>query len=282
MDSIIGLGRAGCNVAREFEKYPQYSVYKLDTNKSDEKNYFNIEKQENIENYEKNCPDLSDFLKFVGKDVLFVTCGASSVSAMALSTLQQIKDRCNISVLYISPDTMLLGGNKKIHECAVFNIFQEYARSGVFKRLYVVENDKIEEIIEEVSIIELYNKINEVIVSTIHMLNVFDNSDAIVSTFTKPHEISRICTLGIVNQDKKEDKMFFDLKNIREKRLYYAIPERALAADKALKQKIINTIQNMNNDGELFVSYAVFPTSYSSNYLYTLSYSSQIQKSEKK
>lgn len=281
MDTIIGLGKAGCNIAKAFEKYPQYKVYTVDTSKNGAYNHLSVEKQDNIENYEKNCPDLSDFLKFIDGEVLFVTSGASEVSAMSLSMLQQIAHKCKISILYVSPNTDLLGGDKKIHERAVFNVFQEYARSGVFKRLYIVENDNIEEIIGEMSILELHDKINEVIVTTIHMINVFDNSDPIVSTFTNPHNISRICTLGIVDPDSKEDKMFFKLENMREKRLYYAVPKRALEVDKTLKQRIVETVQNMNDEGKLFVSYGVFPTNYADNYLYTVSYSSQIQKNEK-
>ena len=282
MDIIIGLGKAGCNVAKAFEKYPQYGVYTIATGKNGAYNHFNVEKQNNIDDYEANCPDLSDFFRFVKGEVLFVTSGASEISAMSLSTLQQIAHKCSISVLYVLPNTDLLGGDKKVHERAVFNVFQEYARSGVFKRLYVVGNDNIEQIIGDMSILELHDKVNEVIVTTIHMINVFDNSEPIVSTFTSPHEISRICTFGIVDPDSKEDKMFFDLKNMREKRLYYAIPQKALESDKRLKQKIVDTVQNMNNEGELFVSYGVFPTNYMNNYLYTVSYSSQIQKNEKR
>ena len=30
MQTIIGLGQAGCNVADKFAEYPQYKVYKID------------------------------------------------------------------------------------------------------------------------------------------------------------------------------------------------------------------------------------------------------------
>ena len=31
MKAIIGLGEAGCNIADQFAKYPQYRIYKIDT-----------------------------------------------------------------------------------------------------------------------------------------------------------------------------------------------------------------------------------------------------------
>ena len=30
MDAVIGLGAAGCNIADQFAKHPQYKVYKID------------------------------------------------------------------------------------------------------------------------------------------------------------------------------------------------------------------------------------------------------------
>ena len=32
MDTIIGLGKAGCSIADKFFQYPQYKIYNIDSN----------------------------------------------------------------------------------------------------------------------------------------------------------------------------------------------------------------------------------------------------------
>ena len=41
MDTIIGLGSAGCNIADAFAKHPQYKTYKIDVKKKLKKKYKN-------------------------------------------------------------------------------------------------------------------------------------------------------------------------------------------------------------------------------------------------
>jgi malic enzyme len=74
MDTIIGLGSAGCNIARLFKNYPQYDVYMIDVDLEGEK-CFALNEENNPEDYERNCPDLSVFLRHIDGDVLFVTSG---------------------------------------------------------------------------------------------------------------------------------------------------------------------------------------------------------------
>ena len=38
MDTIIGLGKAGCAIADKFDQYPQYKVFKIDSEGLDSKN----------------------------------------------------------------------------------------------------------------------------------------------------------------------------------------------------------------------------------------------------
>ena len=55
MDTIVGLGKAGCAIAEKFAKYPQYKVFKIDSEGLDSKNKNNyvLTKQNSPEEYEK-------------------------------------------------------------------------------------------------------------------------------------------------------------------------------------------------------------------------------------
>ena len=237
--NIIGLGEAGCNIAECFKIYPQYNIYKIDTGLKKAKGVYALKHQDNSEAYEKTIPSLHrTFLKGVMHDILFITsCG--NVSGASLQLLNQLhKKNCKISVLYIKPDESSLSKEKKLQNNLMFNVFQEYARSAMFERLYLVDNLKMSEIVGDVPVREYFNQINQTIASTMHMVNVFDNPKSVMDTFAKPVETARISTFGLVEYDKGEEKMFFDLDMSREKRYYYAVPEKTLDSDGTLIKNI--------------------------------------------
>jgi hypothetical protein len=276
MDTIIGLGKAGCNIARAFEKYPQYNVFKINTEHSNEKNYYRLEEQDRPEKYEENCPDLTYFFKYAQGETLFIIGGSSSLAPASLATLQQIKDKCNISILYVRSGVDSLTGVRKLSERTAYYVFQEYARSGVFDKMIIVENETIEKISGGLPVIGYHDSINEYIVSTLHMLNVFSNNKSLIDTFSEPHEIARICTVGMYNSETNQENWFFPLDNEREKYYYYAIPENKLKTDNSL---LLNIREKMGEQKNSF--YGIYSTSYEDEYVYLMSRSSLIQNDEK-
>jgi hypothetical protein len=131
--NIIGLGRAGCAIAGCFSKFPQYEVYKFDNGRAG-KNCFDIPKQKSHEAYEKKCPNFKKDLQNISGDVIFILCGAGSISGCSLGLLEQLTD-VSITVLYVEPDTSMLSETETSQERIVKNVFQEYARSGKFERI---------------------------------------------------------------------------------------------------------------------------------------------------
>ena len=277
METIIALGTVSCNVARKFEKYEEYTTYKIDHEESKEKNYLKVEKFDNPEEYEKNGPNVKNFLKKVSGDVLFIVCGASRTASASLVGLQQIHKRCKISVLYISPETDLLSEGKTLQERAVFNVLQEYTRSALLERMYLISNLSIDPMIEDASIMGYYDSINDLIVNSFHMINFFDHTSSVTDTFSSPAETARISTFGILNPKTGEENLFFPLDKTRETRYYYGIPEEKMTKEKGLHRKIVNQVKNKATEDRK-VSYGIYPTSYEQEYAYILSHSSFIQK----
>ncbi len=107
MDTIIGLGQAGCHIAEKFSNYPQYTIYKIDANlEPDERgnvHSYSVAPQSHPEEYEKNCPDFTNYFENISNDVLFICCGAGYISALTLRVLSHLKNK-NINILYIKPD----------------------------------------------------------------------------------------------------------------------------------------------------------------------------------
>tara|TARA_R110000851_G_scaffold213868_1_gene366490 strand:+ start:354 stop:1181 length:828 start_codon:yes stop_codon:yes gene_type:complete len=274
--NVIGLGQAGCNIADMLSEYPQYKTYKIDVGIEGTRCY-DVKRQKGPEEYEKNVPSMKTFFRGIKGETLFVIGGSGHISAMCLRVMEQIKDKCEISVLYIRPELSLLSKTKSLHERATFNVLQEFARSGLLKVLYLASNINLENILGNVPIIGYNNKINELLVSTIHMINVFKNSEPVMGKIEEPSEICRIATFGISEIEEGEEKFFFSLDNTTERCYIYGINEERLATEGGLKKKIISRIKSTSSEESIQVSFGVFPTNYQQDYCYTLNYTSIVQ-----
>jgi len=281
MKTIIGLGQAGCNIAEKFKKYPQYKVCKIDVGLEEEADSYAMKYQISPELYEFKCPSLKTFLKEVSNNILFIT-SSGNISGASLRILKQLKDKAdNIKVLYIKPDLSLLVETKKLQENLVFRVLQEYARSGVFERLYIIDNLKVASIVGDIPVREYFNHLNEVIVSTMHMINVFDNSKSVMDNFFPATETARIFTFGLIDLKEEEEKMFFNFDMPREKKYYYAYPEKIIETDGTLMKKIKKYIKKNTEHDKIKIGYGIFSTDYEQPYAYCVSSSTLVQENEK-
>ena len=275
MDTVIGLGKAGCAIADNFAEYSQYKAYKIDVGLPTTANTFGLKESQNIEDYEKNCPDMAKFFEGVNGDILFVVGGSGKASVTSLSLLEYLR-HCNISVLYIKPEEDFLGAEGKLVNNLVFNVFQEYARSGVFDRLYLVDNVLVEKAIPPTSLKNHYINLNEAIVSSLHMINVFNHIPAVTDTFSPLPIATRISTIGFVDPKKNVDKMFFSLDNVSDRVYYYACNKMKLETENNLFGEIKNSLKR-KMEADVRVSYGIFETDYDEDYIYCVAHTSAIQ-----
>tara|TARA_R100000152_G_scaffold18326_1_gene10094 strand:- start:91 stop:930 length:840 start_codon:yes stop_codon:yes gene_type:complete len=274
MDILIGLGNVGYKLTKAFSKHPQYKIITID---HEESATIRVPKKNHPEKYEENFPDIGDSLSEVSGEILFIVSGASIISGASLRILQQIHGRGKVSVLYIHPDVDTLSDTRRLQANLVFGALQNYARSGVFKQFYVIDNQLIDKILGGAPIMGYYDSLNEVIVATIHMINVFNHTEPVVGTLSDPKNTCRISTFGILNPQTGEESPFFSLDNVKEKRYYYAIPETELKTDKTLMNKIMTQVKDAPQEKDVKASYGVFSTQYSDKYAYFIASTSQIQ-----
>ena len=277
MDTVIGLGQPGCNIAKEFAKYSQYKIYKIDNDVDGfrQDGNYKMPWQDGPERYEKHCPNMSKFFEGVEGEVLFVVGGSGNISGASLSVLEQLK-HCDISILYIRPELGSLGPIKARQEWVTFNVLQEYARSGMFKRIYLINNPQVEEHIGDVPVIGYFDKINKMIVSCLHMINVYDHIEPAIDTFSDPVDSCRISTIGFYDEETNENKLLFSLDNIREMRYYYAINKEKLETDGEIMKKVREQTKD-----KIKTCNGIYATDYEQDYVYTVAYTSEIQKQKK-
>ena len=277
METIIGLGLAGCRIADAFAEHSQYEAYKIDAGLEGE-NCFNMPKHASHEGYEKDAPDMTEFFGDVSGEILFVVGGAGTISGASLRILKQLR-HCDINVLYIRPDIQLLGQTASLQEKMVYNVFQEYARSGVFRRLYLVSNPHLEELIGKVPIKGYFSHLNSTLINIMHMVNVFNHTEPEMSTHIEPLNAARISTLGVLDLEKNEEKILFPLNEVRERCYYYGIREEQLENDGELLEMVKRQVK-AKKDEDTKVSYRIFSTQYDHNLCFFAAHSAQIQTEE--
>ena len=272
--NIIGLGKAGTNLVKAFSKFPQYNTCGIDTTKEAD---ITIKRRSTHEEYDENFPSVVKRLSLVSGPVYIIVCGASTISGGVLRLLEQLNHR-SLSVIYIQPDLGLLGEAQQMQEKVTRNVLQEYARSGRLEILYLLDNLLLEKGVGAVPIMGYFDVLNQAIVNTFHMLNVFRYSEPVVGNYIEPSPLARIATMGVLDVEALEEKWFYELTRPRDVVYYYGINEEDLRSDGALFGQITDFVKSKQKDN-INVSYGVFQTNYDQKYCYCIKYTSVVQSS---
>jgi hypothetical protein len=277
-NNILGIGKAGYYLAKCFERYIQYKVYKIDAEDKKEKRYFKLPKQKTIMDYEINTPDLTSFFKGIKENCLVILGGSGNISGATLSILAQLKDKCKISFLYIKPDPSLLSNMKMKQHEIIYNILQQYTRSDVFKEMYIIDNELVSDEVEHF-FDNKYKTINENITFCYHMINTFKNISSLEDNFDEPIGTAKLVSIGYQGFNEEiEKKLLFNLDNLREKRYYFAISEKTLNENK-FYNKIKEIIKSQKEQDETIkISYGIYKTQYEEDFIFIEARSSEIQK----
>ena len=273
--NILGLGKGGCAIADLFSQYPEYKVFKADAGLKG-KNCFNIPTCKTIEEYEEKLPEFKPLAKLKG-ETLFVLCGGGNISGAALRLLEQVK-HTDITVLYIRPDPNLISAEIAVKDRAIFGILQEFTRSGLFKKMLLISNPQVENLLGGLSIMEYYDSLNKVIVSTIHMVNYLLTAKDVFGKMSAERDVDRISTVGILNVEDGTENYLYNLASARQKVFLYAVKQEDLTTNKELIKLIQQQTRNSYSGTELDISYKITTTNYESNFVYIISNTNIIQE----
>lgn len=272
--NLVGLGNAGCQVVKCLENYPQYKTFCVDTENQGYRKFVSVELQKNHEEYEKNYKRLN--LRGLKGHTTVVLNGSGNISGIALRLLEQIKKH-KTDVLYIKSDEQTLTAEAKMKEKIVFSVLQQYARSNMINRMWIVDNKNVESILENVSIKNYWQNINNLISNTFHMYNVFINTEPLLTTKAQPTETCRIGTFGVVNFENSNERLFYDLEYARFVNYFYNINEQTMENEGNILSKIREEVSKKSSE-ETHVAFSIYPTTYDQNYVYSSHVASFIQE----
>jgi hypothetical protein len=278
MPSVVALGSLAGQISKGFEMYPEYDVYQIGVGLKESKYAKGIKRQGSVEEYEANPPPTKRFLKGVSRDVVFICTGTEPECGAALRVMETIKDK-NITVIYLRSDLELVSETERMQDKVAFNVLQQYARSGLLERIYLVDVTKLDVIIGETPITEYADKQAQLVASTYHMVQVFQNSQPVFGNMLPSEKVNRISTLGLTEIGEKEDKWFFSMDNSFENYYLYAVSEELLNEDKRLLNNIKKQVKSRLQDNTK-VMFGIYPTSYEQNYVFCMANTKFIQGEE--
>lgn len=246
MIHLVGIGNTGCNLANLLAQYPQYKAHEIDVDKG-------VKQQKTPEDYEKNCPSFKKKFSGINGEVWVMLSASGNISGITLRVLEQLRGN-KLNVLCVTSDTGLLSIMANLQQKLVVGVLQQYARSGALNSLYLVDNQKVEELLGDVPLDEYWDKLNEVITYTFHTLMCLKHMKPLMETKEEESEISNVRSFGILDPSKNK-KMFYDLKNVTRERYYYSFTKEQIKKDgkilKNIKERVIS-------DEQVSKTFAVF------------------------
>ena len=260
MISVVGLGSAASRIAEKFKQTKNYNVYQLDNSIERSSKYkFKLKQHEKAEQYEQNIPNVKKFFSSIDDRVQFIVVGSSFSSNYCLGILEQIKDK-KIDIFYIQPDSELMTGIPKLLDKVVFSVLQEYTRSGLFNSFTPISNVMIEKTIGDIPIKTYYDKLNDSIFSTIHYINYFSHAEPEIGMTSKPLDINRIRTYGLLNVKNLEEKWLYKLDMERDVCYYLCINKDRLENEGGLHKRIVDMLKEKPRNAFRKISYAIYET----------------------
>mgnify|MGYP003132794608 CR=1 FL=1 len=262
---LIGLGSAGVGIVSNFsDSHTKVTITSKD-----------FDNCHSEESYENNCPT---FDLPISDEYWFFVCGGSKCSSATLRILETIKDK-KINLVYVCPDHDLSGPTVMKRHRVVYNVLQEYTRSGLLNSMCIISNKKILSMIGNQSISKMYNNINTTVANAIETIMWFKAQEPVMGSLHQQKEISRIYTVSMGNMKDNEENMLFLLDNPTETWYIYSISKQELENN----QNLIPLIRSRVIDDEsrnINSSFAIYPSEHEQSYFYSIKLTHYIQPVE--
>lgn len=217
MITLIGIGNTGTKIVEKLSSYQQYRTIKIDSGEE-------IKECSSPEEYEEKCPSFKKLFKNLDSDVYVFISSSGKISGSLLRILEQLKEY-TLNVVCVCSDPITLSSVGSLQQNVVTGVLQEYARSGLLNSLYLLDNSKIEDVIENIELDKYWEKINETIAYFFHTFMFFMNTKEIFKFGDTDSKVANIHTFGVLDHQKNKTSLY-DLKYITNEVYYYSLNKK--------------------------------------------------------
>ena len=266
---LIGIGNAGSDLVKEFNK----THTKIQIRKKDFPSVCRT-----AEDYESKCPDFTNKLSFDEEECWVCLSGTSNIASSTLRILETIKHKV-INIIYIYPDLSLCNAMQLRKHKVVYNVLQEYTRSGLLHRMYLFSNANVLEVIGNQPINKLYSNINKQISNAIETLSWLKTQTPVMGSEHEAKLVSRICTLSVGNLKKNEEKLLFPIDNITEASYHYSVSNNQLEKNKDMLSLVKKKIES-DEKQNIVSSFQIFSSEHNQSFFYSVKFTHFIQTNE--
>ena len=273
--NIIGVGSAGCGISEHLSNYPVYNTYQVDTDNREYKNFVPVKAQTTHEEYENNYTKLK--LGKLEGDTTVILCGAGKISGIILRLLEQISAKAKVTVLYIKPRSSDVSSLQATRHKICNQVLQQYARSNLLDSIILIDNEKVESIVSNIEIDNYWHPINRLIGDTFHMINVLNNTEALLKSNNQIPSTAKMKTFSVVDFENKKEELFYDLEFPRAKNFYFALSEDYMKNNKELLSEVREYVAHEEVEN-CDCAYAIYKTDYEQNYVYGVHHATFIQE----
>ena len=267
MTVLIGLGKAGCDIVNKFSE--GYKKITIDAGSE-------LPEFSSPEDYDQKLTDYAHLLDFEEPECYFFVCGAGKVSAASLRLLELIQSK-RINLVYIYPEEVMLSPTQKKLNRVAFNVFQQYARSGLLNSMYIMSNEEICSFLPYYSIENMYDHINEAIVNVFESVIFYLNEKPVLGSHHEPKEISRIRTVEYGDFKDKKKNIYFPLDNVTETCYINIVSKEDMKNNRELLDLLKGVIKE-NTEKNVLSSFVVFRSDYEHSFYYAIRFTHYLQE----
>lgn len=267
MKVIIGLGKAGCDVVNKFSD--GYKKITIDAGSE-------LPEFSSPEDYEEKLTNYAHLLDFEERECYFFVCGAGKVSAASLRLLELIQSK-KINLIYIYPEEIMLSPTQKKLNRVAFNVFQQYARSGLLNSMYIISNEEICNFLPYYSIESMYDHINDAIVNVFESIMFYLDEKPLMGSHHESKNISRIRTVEYGEFKENKKNLYFPLDNVTESCYINIVNNEDMKNNRELLDLLKNKIKE-DNENDINSSFTVFKSEYTHSFYYAIKFTHYLQE----
>lgn len=184
-----------------------------------------------------------------------ILVAGNAINFGVLASLENLANK-PIDIFYLIPDLTFFDDFAKQNHKIVYNVLQEYSRSGKFRSMVLIDFLEIEKTLDNLSFSNYDSVVFDTVAYVMLTNDEISKMTPQISTVKEEDEASRIVTFGIVDLTSKKEKVFFDLKYPKEIIYKYLVDSSYLKSN-AFRKEILSFLK-MKCTTETKVMYEVF------------------------